>query len=97
MGDKLIERCAKYYCGRDDGKVVKTSVSMSLDTKGRFETGLKCLSTFGSSEGFSKGALRRRDYELHWKTRCYSDPHVQKKEDQFRSRTDEKNLCFVVI
>ena len=29
----------------------RTSFSMSLDTKGRFETGLKCLSTFWSSEG----------------------------------------------
>ena len=32
---------------------------MSLDTKGRFETGLKCLSTFGSSEFFSEGVLQR--------------------------------------
>ena len=35
---------------------------MSLETKGRFETGLKCLSTFGSSEGFFKRGFTTADF-----------------------------------
>ena len=40
----------------------RTSFSMSLDTKGGFETGLKCLSTFGSSEGFFKRSFTTADF-----------------------------------
>ena len=35
---------------------------MSLDTKGRFKTGLKCLSTFGSSEDFFKRGFTTADF-----------------------------------
>ena len=30
-----------------------------------------------------------RDYELHWKRRCHSNPHIQMKENQFQ----DQNLC----
>ena len=37
-----------------------------------------------------------RNYELHWKRRCHSDPHVQKKEDQFQEqgRWEDRNAGF---
>ena len=35
-----------------------------------------------------------RDYELHRKTGCRSDPHVQKKEDQFQEQSLSEEFLF---
>ena len=43
-------------------KLVKNKFLNELDTKGRFETGLKCLGTFESSEGFFKRGFTTADF-----------------------------------